>query len=389
MSNAIFNFHDTLLLATSFQSLLFVVMLVILKRDLHLSDFFLIGFFLAQAAIPIHLLVSYGEVFRDVALALSPNLFRIFDIAYWVEGPLMLWYTRSLLFKEFRLTRIDLIFLAPAAIYIAYSLATFYSWGNTEKIVYIQQYPEILAPSVPHIIEAAREIVFVIFGFMCLTEIRHAQQQIHHRYSNIEKVDFVWLASLVAIFMALRAWSLLVVAVAILKPDLGVDAFNTMGLTGNYLMFGLINVLIFFSMTRSAVFAGKISKKHIHTHNDEVEADPKLTKRIKQHMLEQKPYLDHYLNLEELAKQLSMHPRALSVAIKNNFQANFYEFINSFRTKEAIRLLEDKENPNRTMIEIHGDSGFNSKATFNAIFKKTVGMTPTQYKKSKRAVIVK
>lgn len=389
MSNAIFNFHDTLLLATSFQSLLFVVMLVILKRDLHLSDFFLIGFFLAQAAIPIHLLVSYGEVFRDVALALSPNLFRIFDIAYWVEGPLMLWYTRSLLFKEFRLTRIDLIFLAPAAIYIAYSLATFYSWGNTEKIVYIQQYPEILAPSVPHIIEAAREIVFVIFGFMCLTEIRHAQQQIHHRYSNIEKVDFVWLASLVAIFMALRAWSLLVVAVAILKPDLGVDAFNTMGLTGNYLMFGLINVLIFFSMTRSAVFAGKISKKHIHTHNDEVEADPKLAKRIKQHMLEQKPYLDHYLNLEELAKQLSMHPRALSVAIKNNFQANFYEFINSFRTKEAIRLLEDKENPNRTMIEIHGDSGFNSKATFNAIFKKTVGMTPTQYKKSKRAVIVK
>jgi AraC-like DNA-binding protein len=389
VSNAIFNFHDTLLLATSFQSLLFVVMLVILKRDLHLSDFFLIGFFLAQAAIPIHLLVSYGEVFRDVALALSPNLFRIFDIAYWVEGPLMLWYTRSLLFKEFRLTRIDLIFLAPAAIYIAYSLATFYSWGNTEKIVYIQQYPEILAPSVPHIIEAAREIVFVIFGFMCLTEIRHAQQQIHHRYSNIEKVDFVWLASLVAIFMALRAWSLLVVAVAILKPDLGVDAFNTMGLTGNYLMFGLINVLIFFSMTRSAVFAGKISKKHIHTHNDEVEADPKLAKRIKQHMLEQKPYLDHYLNLEELAKQLSMHPRALSVAIKNNFQANFYEFINSFRTKEAIRLLEDKENPNRTMIEIHGDSGFNSKATFNAIFKKTVGMTPTQYKKSKRAVIVK
>jgi AraC-like DNA-binding protein len=389
VSNAIFNFHDTLLLATSFQSLLFVVMLVILKRDLHLSDFFLIGFFLAQAAIPIHLLVSYGEVFRDVALALSPNLFRIFDIAYWVEGPLMLWYTRSLLFKEFRLTRIDLIFLAPAAIYIAYSLATFYSWGNTEKIVYIQQYPEILAPSVPHIIEAAREIVFVIFGFMCLTEIRHAQQQIHHRYSNIEKVDFVWLASLVAIFMALRAWSLLVVAVAFLKPDLGVDAFNTMGLTGNYLMFGLINVLIFFSMTRSAVFAGKISKKHIHTHNDEVDADPKLAKRIKQHMLEQKPYLDHYLNLEELAKQLSMHPRALSVAIKNNFQANFYEFINSFRTKEAIRLLEDKENPNRTMIEIHGDSGFNSKATFNAIFKKTVGMTPTQYKKSKRAVIVK
>jgi AraC-like DNA-binding protein len=386
VSDAIFNFHDTLLLATSFQSLLFVLLLISLKRDLHLSDFFLIGFFLAQAAIPIHLLVIYGEAFRDVALSLSPNLFRIFDIAYWVEGPLMLWYTRSLLFKEFRLTKLDLIFLAPAAVYIAYSLATFYSWDSSEKITYIQQYPALLAPSAPHLIEAIREIIFVAFGYMCLIEIRHAQQQIHHRYSNIEKVDFVWLASLVATFMALRSWALLVVGVAFLKPDLGFDTFNTMGLTGNYLMFGLINVLIFFSMTRSAVFAGKISKKQFHTHSDEVDDDPELAKRIKQHMLEQKPHLDHYLNLEELAKQLSMHPRALSVAIKNNFQANFYEFINSFRTKEAIRLLEDKENPNKTMIEIHGDAGFNSKATFNAIFKKTVGMTPTQYKRSKQSV---
>ena len=49
-----------------------------------------------------------------------------------------------------------------------------------------------------------------------------------------------------------------------------------------------------------------------------------------------------------------------------------------------MALLEDRENPNRTMIEIHGEAGFNSKATFNAIFKKVVGMTPTQYKASKQ-----
>jgi AraC-like DNA-binding protein len=45
-------------------------------------------------------------------------------------------------------------------------------------------------------------------------------------------------------------------------------------------------------------------------------------------------------------------------------------------------MLEDGNKPNRTMIEILGDSGFNSKATFNAIFKKLVGMTPTQYRRS-------
>ena len=166
VSNAIFNFHDTLLLATSFQSLLFVVLLIILKRDLHLSDFFLIGFFLAQSAVPIHLLISYGEVFSEYALAQSPNLFRIFDIAFWVEGPLMLWYTRSLLFKEFHLKRIDLLFLAPAVLYIIYTLATFYSWEAAEKILYIEERQGLLAPSLPHLIEAVREIIFIAFGLM-------------------------------------------------------------------------------------------------------------------------------------------------------------------------------------------------------------------------------
>lgn len=357
-----------------------------LKKDLHLSDFFLIGFFLAQTAIPIHLLVSYGEVFSDIALKQSPNLFRIFDIAYWVEGPLLLWYTRSLLFKEFRLGKIDVLFLAPAAFYIIYTLITFYSWETAEKILYVQEYRDLKAPSIPHLLEALRELIFVTFGLMCLLEIRHAQQQIHHRYSNIEKIDFAWLGSLVATFIALRSWVLLVICVAFLKPDLGVAPFNAMGLIGNYLMFGLINALMFFSMTRSSVFEGKISKAHIHTNNDDAEVNPELSKRIQQHMETHKPYLSHYLNLEELANQLSMHPRALSVAIKNNFHTNFYEFINSYRVKEAKQLLEDTDKPNRTMIEILGDAGFNSKATFNAIFKKIVGMTPTQYKISVQAV---
>lgn len=382
MSETIFNFHDTLLLATSFQSLLFVILIIVLKRDLHLSDLFLVGFFLAQAAIPIHLLIIYGEVASEVALNWSPNLFLMFDTAYWIEGPLLLWYTRSLLFKEFHLKKRDLIFLIPTLAYVVYILSTFYSWDDASKMQYILDYRDLKAPSIPHSLEAIRGILFVFFGTLCLIEIRHAQQQIHHRYSNIEKIDFVWLGSLVAAFIVLRAWTLIVVGVAFLEPYLDDAIFNALGLAGNYLMFGMINILIFFSMTRSTVFAGKISRAHIHTDTDDIEIDPELTERIQNHMQVHKPYLSPYLNLDQLASQLSMHPRALSVAIKHNFQTNFYEFINSYRIEEAKQHLRDKENPNRTMIEILGDAGFNSKATFNAIFKKLVGMTPTQYRRS-------
>ena len=384
MSETIFNFHDTVLIATAFQCFLFVLLMLVAKRDPHLSDYFLIGFFLAQVVIPIHLLISYGEVFKLIALDKSPNLFFTLDIAYWLEGPLLLWYTRSLLNKDFSLSRMDAIYLLPAILYVIYNSLTFFSWETTEKIQYIHDYHELLAPSLPHTLEAIREIIFIVFGMLCLMEIRHSQAHIHHRYSNIEKIDFTWLASLVVALMILRAWTLMVVGVAFIMPDLGPSTFNVMGLMGNYLMFAIMSSIIFFSTSRSGIFAGKISKTHMEPHPQDSQPDPVLRRKIERHMQEQKPFLSHYLNLEGLAKQLSMHPRALSVAIKHNFHTNFYEFINTYRIEEAKQLLEDPENPHRTMIDILGDAGFNSKATFNSFFKKLVGMTPTQYKSSKR-----
>ncbi|MEM7360036.1 MAG: helix-turn-helix transcriptional regulator [Pseudomonadota bacterium] len=383
MSETVFNFHDTLLLATAFQSFSFILLILFAKRDLHISDYFLIGFFLAQTAIPLHLLISFGEEFRLIALASSPNWFRILDLAFWIEGPLLLWYTRSLLYTEFELERSDCLYLLPALAYLAYSLLTFFSWETAEKVAYVNDYHELIAPSLPHVLEAVRGIVFVVFGILALREILHAQQQTHDRYSNIEKINFVWLGALVAAFMILRTWTLLVVALAFVLPDLGPEFFNVMGLSGNYLMFAIICWLIFFSLTRASIFAGKFSNTRTPNDPQEYEVDPALTHKIELHMQENKPYLEHLLNLEQLANQLSLHPRALSLAIKHNFNTNFYEFINTYRIQEAKILIEDPAYPNRTMIDILGESGFNSKATFNAFFKKLEGMTPTQYRASR------
>ena len=382
MSNAIFNFHDSLLLATTFQSLIFVFLIAVIKKDLHLSDYFLIGFFLAQAAIPVHLLILYGDVFRVVAVEQSPHLFQLFDIAYWIEGPLLLWYTRSLLYIDFKLHLSDILYVFPAVFYIIYSLTTFHSWEVAEQINYIDHYLDLKAPSVPHLLEATRGIIFVCFAVMSLIEVYRARNQVHHRYSNIEKDNFAWLAILIIAFIILRVWILLIVVIAFIEPHLDDDLFDTLGLSGNYLMFLVINVLIFFSITRSAIFAGKLSRLDLHSENEAIDIDPELTERIQRHMDNGKPYLNHYLNLDELANQLSMHPRALSMAIKHNFNTNFYEFINSYRIDESKRLFQDSQYNYRTIIEILSDAGFNSKATFNSIFKKTTGMTPTQYRRS-------
>jgi AraC-like DNA-binding protein len=43
-------------------------------------------------------------------------------------------------------------------------------------------------------------------------------------------------------------------------------------------------------------------------------------------------------------------------------------------------MLTDTNFDNYSLLGIAEDAGFNSKSSFNRIFKKETGMTPTQYK---------
>jgi len=380
MSAYILNFHDTVLLATGFQSLLFILLILWVKHERHISDYFLIGFFAAQIVIPLHVLVNYNPELRALGLHISPKLFHIFDIAYWVEGPLLLWYTRSILYRNFTLRKKDAFYLLPTAIYFVYMSVAFYSLDSLEKTQFLASELNADAPSTRHVIEAVREGLRVFFGILCLVDIRRARNELRDQFSNIEKIDIGWLSILVIAFTAVRVWILIVVTVAIFAPYLSDSVFNYMGLAGNYLTFGLITALMFLSLQRSSIFDGHMTQEEPAQGQDNQSLDPALAKKIEDHMLDEKPYLLPLLNLEQLASQLSMHPRALSVAINKHFKTNFYEFVNSYRINEAKIILSDPEHKHKTMIDISYECGFNSKATYNSFFKKLVGSTPSQYR---------
>ncbi len=386
MSAHILNFHDTVLLATAFQSLLFIFLILLVKHERHVSDYFLIGFFAAQIVIPIHVLVNFNTEIRILGLQFSPNLLHLFDIAYWVEGPLLLWYTRSILYKNFALRRKDALYLVPTFIYFVYMSFAFYSLESAEKIEFLTLEQIADAPSIRHTTEAIRESLRVFFGVLCLMDIRRARNELRERFSNIEKIDIGWLSILVIAFTAVRVWILIVATLAFFIPDLGESIFNYMGLGGNYLTFALITALMFLSLQRSSIFDGHMTDDSSSEAPQDEELNPELARKIEEHMRDEKPYLLPLLNLDQLASQLSMHPRALSVAIKKHFKTNFYEFVNSYRINEAKLILSDPSQKDKTMIEISGDCGFNSKATYNSFFKKLVGSTPTQYRAEKMAL---
>lgn len=102
-------------------------------------------------------------------------------------------------------------------------------------------------------------------------------------------------------------------------------------------------------------------------------------------MEEQKRYRQSDLKLADLAKELGITDHNLTEVINRYIGQNFYDFVNSYRVKEVEDRLRDPESEEKTFLAIALDAGFNSKSTFNAVFKKQTGMTPSQYRRDNGA----
>jgi AraC-like DNA-binding protein len=68
---------------------------------------------------------------------------------------------------------------------------------------------------------------------------------------------------------------------------------------------------------------------------------------------------------------------------------SFFEYINSLRIEEAKSLLADPNKHKLNVIEIAYQVGFNNKVTFNTTFKKSTGITPTEYRRKFASVVLK
>lgn len=104
--------------------------------------------------------------------------------------------------------------------------------------------------------------------------------------------------------------------------------------------------------------------------------------QIQNYMETEQPYLNQEFTLENMAKDTSILRTHISQVINEAYEMNFREYINMYRIKESMRLLDDDKQENDLNInQIFYESGFNSKSVFNTAFKKQTNLTPTEYRK--------
>jgi AraC-like DNA-binding protein len=107
----------------------------------------------------------------------------------------------------------------------------------------------------------------------------------------------------------------------------------------------------------------------------------KLNNELKDKIENQQKFLDNDLSVFSLASELNTNTNYLSFIVNKEYSTSFVNFINSYRVEYAKDRLIADDSKILTIETIGYESGFKSKSSFNAAFKRFVGMTPSEYQR--------
>jgi AraC-like DNA-binding protein len=389
MNQVLFNFHDLILLMTAMLCVCFATLLIITNPPKNISNYFLAAFLVTHAFIPLHELILWGATFKFKIREAFPQIIFAGGFAYYLDAVLLYFYVKSLVFHDFRPTKKELLHLLPLVCFAVFMEIVFYrfplsqrmQWINTEIFVYSAQY--ISADFICKMLRVAYCIASLVLILKYRTLLKDTR-------STIEKINIVWLNALVIGFLVVTIMeailSLTKFVGLIIRFDFqhfSLALFEFIGLSGYYVLFVLVVILIFTSMRyfvnfQSVTLPEEVEqpKKPMH----EKILNPEFADKIVAVMISKKPYLMPDITLDILADELGIPAKDVSMVINRHFESNFYEFINRYRIEEAKHLLADEKNKSKTITDIYLEVGFNSKSVFNTFFKKIVGSTPSEYR---------
>ncbi|MCP4136855.1 MAG: helix-turn-helix transcriptional regulator [bacterium] len=229
------------------------------------------------------------------------------------------------------------------------------------------------------------ESVFYILSFYLLQQYT---RQLKEYFSDIDRLRVLWLRGLIiAFFLGGLAANIIYLQGAFdnYKPGL-LDSITLLG--GSAIVF----IIAFFAIIQPEIF-NRVKIMSERLPEDDSSESPKYeklrlpadrekeyVKKLVEHMSAEKPYLEDDLTLQDLADDLSITTHHLSMILNIHVKQSFYNFVNEYRVEEVKTKLADPENQSESILSIAYSVGFNSKSTFNTMFKKFTGKTPKEFR---------
>jgi AraC-like DNA-binding protein len=248
-----------------------------------------------------------------------------------------------------------------------------------------------------------QSLIYIYLSYRTLVSY---QKSIRQLFSNITRINLDWIRLLIFGFLVL-----VLSAIAILSIMLNFHQYFTiLLLTSNALTTIYIYLATYKGLLQPTIWQVQpgVTKEKAEAEMQEAEkldmknSLPEESKTVRSglnqgkmdeivskinFLLEkEKIYQESELTLQQLADKLQTPTYLVSQAINDGTNKNFYELINGYRVDEAKKLLLDPKNRNFTILSVAFEAGFNSKTTFNTVFKKFTGQTPTDFRESRKVL---
>ncbi len=339
-----------------FQSVFLVSLILLKKSKKQLPDWLLSG---SLVAIGLHLLIHQLFALELVGTALS-----IFGSSVpFFQGPLLLLYVQSQTGIIDRMRNIHLLHLLPPLLLMP--LFFIPTWKGSLVSIY----------NLAFVVQITGYILF------SLRTIKKHEKTTLSYFSSTAGVDLRWLKFIIYGLGLVWGATLLTFFFQI---TFDFDPTNT------YMVF-FYSIAIFVYLI--AIFG--IRQKHVFFESDKKATSSKYERsklsgefieatwiRLKTHLSENKVYLNPALTLAQLAEDLEITTNHLSQILNTKTTANFHDFVNGYRVEEVKTRIQSNRYNHLTLLAIAFESGFQSKASFNRVFKKIQGCTPSEYHES-------
>ena len=367
-----------LLVIGVFQAAL-LVLLLLTKRKKSIPDYILAGYlFLSALLIFLTWLEIWGQN-NNFHLLWLTNLRTPFIL---LIGPILWLYVKSITDQHFRFKPKYLFTLIP--FFLVLGLFAARNYFHPQQAIAAS--PDT-GPSVGQFffffvsgLIALSNLGYTLWGLLLIRRYKRALKTF---FSSTEKINLQWLDFILR--AALIAYAS-ISGLYIINGVFGFMGYQVLQQAGYSIAALLVLVIGFFGIRKGSIF----TSSHIDFDMEkaiEVEDDPPdltceeeiFVRKLLDYMRAEKPYLNPEINLASLSRQLKVSPEYLSGIINNRLSRNFFDFINHYRVEEFKQLCKDPKNKNLTLISLAYDSGFNSKPTFNRVFKKEMNCTPSEY----------
>lgn len=361
-----------------FVSLLLSVFLITVKTKNKLSNRLFAGYLILSA-------VSISGFFiYDYII----NNFLILEIFRWTSSlfiiPIFYLYVLAVSYSDFQFKPKHLLHAIPFVLLNLVLVPRLFLANNYEKkyfFEHIRHMPELYYTHILFVLQ------FVFYGTAVFLILKKYRKIYLENYANSDTATYNWLFQMTLYFLTFYCF-------VIFKNLLIFTHYNDMFVWVNVIL-GIMFLFIMCwfvlkALNNPELFRGidsklQLTKDMIYEPETENMQDTIISTQIaslKNHMESKEPYLDPSLTIQEIANQINLPVRDLSVLINHHMNQHFFDFINEYRIQKAMKILKNNSKNHLTILEILYEVGFNSKSSFNTSFKKYTKLTPTDFRKN-------